>query len=78
MMTEPRTEFMDPDYRRNPKTPFFCIRCQKDIKPGQGHRWVYCGVDLAFAVHPEDVTNEDKFPIGSDCAKKIGLEWSVE
>lgn len=35
--TDARVAFVDFDARRDPKTPIWCIRCQKDIKPGEDH-----------------------------------------
>lgn len=78
-----RTTFLDFDARPKPKTDLYCIRCQKDIKPGAQHRMVRL-VDGGYMVlHPED---DAKFPasgddyglhrIGTDCAKKLGLEWT--
>lgn len=78
-----RTVFLDFDARPNPKTDFYCIRCQKDMKPGAAHRMVRL-VDGGFMVlHPED---DSMFPadgddyglhrIGMDCAKTLGLEWT--
>lgn len=82
-----RTRFIDFDSRRNPKTSFYCVCCQKDVKPGQRHRLVYVGEGME-AIHPEDVAeyvaNPDKssinigpFPMGLTCSKKLGLEWTV-
>lgn len=74
----------DPDYRRDPKTPHFCHRCQKDLKPGQPTRWVHVIAGGVRYLHPEDEAayvddggNMNFFPVGLDCAKRIGLEWSV-
>lgn len=79
-----RTKFLDYDARRTPHTDHFCIKCQKDIKPGQPVRMVHLingGIDI---LHPDD---EAKYmpdagemglhAVGSDCAQKIGLEWTV-
>lgn len=73
-----RTKDMDPDYRREPKTNRYCVRCQKDIGANQGARrvWTPDG-QWHMVVHPEDVIHGDvAHLIGSDCAKKIGLEWT--
>lgn len=86
MEEEPfRTVFLDPDFRRNPKSKVFCCVCQKDIKgkPKYFARVVFGG---ACAVHPEDEHlipsgfDEDygRLSVGSDCAKRIGLEWFVK
>ena len=88
-MTPYRTKYIDPDYRRDPKTDVFCARCQKDIKgPVQ---YVVHLVDGGMeALHSEDETLFQEaavegseaqrgdlgcHPIGPCCAKKIGLEW---
>lgn len=82
-MTDLRIKYMDPDYRRDPKTKHFCCRCQKDIKDGSPYRMVHCVEGGMCALHPGD---EDKYvpdagdmgthPIGMDCARKIGIEWT--
>lgn len=88
-----RTKFIDPDYRRTPKTSWSCCCCQKDIKPSAAYRMVHLvngGID---ALHPGDydayatASKEQPsgqfkddcggHPIGMDCARKLGLEWSV-
>lgn len=80
--TRYRTVFLDPDYRRDPKTPVFCCVCQKDIggTPGFTARLVDGGVS---AVHPDDehlvpdglADDYGTHPVGSDCARRIGREW---
>lgn len=78
-----RTKFLDYDARPSPKTEFFCVRCQRDIKPGAPHRLVHL-VDGGYMIlHPEDESKyrDDRgdlglHPIGMDCARKIGLEWT--
>lgn len=79
-----RTKFLDFDARRDPKTDHWCCRCQKDIKPGQAHRMVHLVDGGAFVLHPDDeaIYTPDAgdcggHPIGSDCARKLGLEWST-
>lgn len=76
-----RITFVDPDFRRDPKTKVYCCVCQKDIK---GEPRFYARfVDGCCFVHPEDEHlipadyKEDygTLPVGSDCAKRIGLEW---
>lgn len=78
-----RTKYTDPDFRRNPKTSLFCYQCQKDLAPTSNYRMVYI-IDGMNAVHPTDVKDYVKgvndlglFPIGPDCAKRLGLEWST-
>lgn len=82
-----RTAQLDADNRRFAKTDEFCVRCQKDLKPGQPRRFVRIA-DSAFAqvVHPDDVAafeaseaargDMGRHPVGMDCAKKIGLEFT--
>lgn len=81
---EARTKFIDFDARPRPKTDRWCCKCQKDLKVGQAHRSVYVD-DQMCAVHPEDLMargrqNHDYgwLLLGSDCAKKVGFEWTVE
>ena len=82
-MAEPRTKYTDPDFRRNPKTKLFCYQCQKDLNPDSPYRMVFV-VESMSARHPADVAGytmgKNDFgwaPIGSDCARRLGLEWSV-
>jgi len=74
----------NPDYRRTPKTAYFCINCQKDINPSRPHRMVHIIGGGDTILHPADeslYTNQEgdcgAHPIGNDCAKRFGLEWSV-
>lgn len=82
-----RTKFIEFDARRDPKTDFYCICCQKDLKIGQKHRLVYVGEGMN-AIHPDDVqeylnqkvkSSLDIGPwkMGFGCAKKLGLEWTL-
>lgn len=60
----PRTVFLDYDARRTPKTKRFCVKCQKDSEP--------------LVVHPSDAKPEhETWLVGLDCAKQIGMEFSV-
>lgn len=81
-----RTKFIDFDSRREPKTKHYCVACQKDLKGL--HRFVYVGEGME-AIHPDDVSSYlsdptrssigiGPFPIGMDCAKRLGLEWSIK
>jgi len=80
-----RTKWMDPEFRRDPKTSHFCAVCQRDLKPGQPHRRVLFTLDAYAAVHAEDwdramgPTGEGYVieAIGMDCARKLGLEWTA-
>lgn len=84
-----RTKFIDFDARREPKTERFCTCCQRDIKPGAKVRWVHQVNGGPFALHPADeaafaaagidAQRGDMyfFIIGMECARKLGLEWSI-
>lgn len=82
-----RTTFIDYDARREPKTDRFCVRCQKDIKTGSPARVVHFVDGNVMALHPEDealyaqVVNKSgdggMWLLGMDCARIVGLEWSV-
>lgn len=75
----------DPDFRREPKTQVFCWRCQKDLKPGQKRREIHLINGGNMILHP---ASESEYapdggdcgflPVGMDCAKVIGLEWTTE
>lgn len=90
-----RTKAMDPDFRRDSKTPRFCVLCQRDLKPGQPARRIRWELDRWCAIHPDDweaaavliparraphlrETAIEEGLLGMDCARKLGLEWSVE
>lgn len=81
-MSEPRTKYTDPDFRRTPKTKLFCYQCQKDLDPASKYRNVFI-VESMSALHPDEVPGyvmgkDDAgwLPIGPDCARRLGLEWS--
>ena len=78
-----RKEFIDDDARRKPRTKRYCVRCQKDIDPGKPTRWVYVTGDME-AVHPEDLCRHVRsgsdfgwLLIGNDCARILGIEWTL-
>jgi hypothetical protein len=84
-----RTKFTEPNYRHEPQTEAYCAICQRDIGPGQKHRWVHLVDGGPFALHPADEAafsadvnaaggDMGCFPIGYSCARKLGLEWSFE
>lgn len=84
-----RTTPLDGDFRRDPKTDCFCARCQKDLKQDQPRRWVHIVDGGGAVLHPEDeaifaASPEAQpgdlywFPVGMDCARKIGLEFTTE
>lgn len=60
------------DFRKNPKTNFFCAICQKDLDPKKKNYYVFLGDPCDHVVHPDYLEgNEIKAPIGSECIKKI-------
>lgn len=86
-----RTKWMDPDFRRDPKTSRYCILCGRDLKEGQPHRRVMFELDRYEAVHQDDweiaakdirsrrnVTGDPVIIelVGMDCARKLGLEYT--
>lgn len=87
-----RVKYMEGDYRRDPKTEHYCCRCQKDLKPGQPYRVVHLVDGGPCILHPDDDQEYMAWseahpggqhpgelgchPIGSDCAKKVGIEWT--
>lgn len=83
-----KTKYLDPDYRKTPKTDFFCCACQRDLNPSRPCRQVYLVGNGLDVLHPSewatydpatDSTGHDlrgKYPIGNDCARKLGLEWT--
>ena len=83
-----RTKYLDPDFRPTPKTNHFCCACYKDIKNRESFRSVHCIHGGMTVLHPEDeplykaaFPNGESGdlnwqPIGPDCAKKLGLEWT--
>lgn len=78
-----RTKFLDYDARRTPKTEHHCIRCQKDLKPGQPVRWIHCVNGGMFVLHPDDESSYVSdagdmgcWPIGNDCARILGIDWT--
>lgn len=87
-----RTTDLDGDFRRDPKSDHFCARCQKDLKAGQRYRVVHLVWGGHNVLHPGDEARYQAtaavngqhpgelgcFPVGMDCARKIGLEWTHE
>jgi hypothetical protein len=75
-----RTKYLDPDFRRTPKTNRWCCVCQRDLDPSKPNRLVLTINDGTDAVYPADstlATNGVLMEIGSDCAKRFGLEWTI-
>ncbi len=88
-----RMRFIDFDARRDPKTDHWCVMCQKELNPDRPCRWVrLVDVSGApNAVLPEDAilldrgelklpprsTDYGMTPIGRDCARVLGIEWTT-
>ena len=66
---ETRKVQLDGDFRRDPKTERYCVRCQKDIKPEASA--IRVSVDEASISVWRDENGEHL--MGMDCAKKVGL-----
>lgn len=83
-----RTTFLDFDARRDPKTPHYCVKCQRDLKPSQPTRTVHLVLGGHMVLHPDDeaayqAAQDDNGdvglnPVGMDCARRIGLQWTSE
>jgi hypothetical protein len=76
----PRTKFLDYDARREPATAFSCVMCQRDLNSRDPKiRWVRL-VDDVHVLHPADqapaLKDSGLHPIGPDCARKLGMEWT--
>ena len=78
-----RTAFLDPDHHasHSAKTNVWCCRCGKDIR-GK-YRMVHLIGGGMTVLHPADEAiyvadggDCGGYPIGPDCARKLGLEWS--
>lgn len=69
--------YLDPDFRRDPKTGAFCYVCQRDIPQPRFKVWV--DLDCMAAVHPEDAKEplHALLLIGPECAKKVPAEYLV-
>lgn len=79
-----RTTQLDPDNRPRPKTNTYCVKCNRDLKSGQSRREIHLISGGAEVLHPADealyVPDAGDMGwhfIGSDCARKIGPEFSV-
>lgn len=76
-------KFLDYDARHRPKTSLHCVRCQKDIRGS--YRMVHVIWGGSHVLHPSyepsyvpDAGDMGLHPIGPDCARKLGSEWSVK
>lgn len=61
-----------------------CCICHRRLTSVASARWVHLIDGGACILHPEDaslyIADTDDlslYPIGLDCAKKLGLEWSI-
>jgi hypothetical protein len=66
------------------RSDYYCCACNRDIaKDAKGTRMVHLIDGGDTVLHPSDETayvsdsgDLGAQPIGSDCARKLGLEWS--
>lgn len=83
-----RKVFLDPDNRYIPvglvASDLVCCRCNKRIR-SKAYRLVHLIDGGANVLHPEDADayipddgDMDWHPIGPDCARKIGIEYTVK
>jgi hypothetical protein len=49
-----RTKYLNPDYRRDPKTSCWCVACQRDLTAKQPRRWVHVVNGGMTVLHPDD------------------------
>lgn len=79
-----RTTFIDPDFRREPRTDRYCCRCQRDIDPDAPARRIYLRNNGAVALHPADVPTcalPDDIGwalLGPECARAVGDMWLAD
>lgn len=74
-MTETHV-YLDPDFRRSPKTGYFCAVCQRDIRAPGARRFYMDGL---CAVDPSALKGDELLVhVGPECAKKIPAGWTVE
>lgn len=76
---EYRSSFIDADFRPKNRPGVQCYRCGRVIKENSSFRVVHV-VESQLAVHPEDEhlapDNDDWLPLGMDCARRIGFEFT--
>jgi len=70
---------LDGDFRREPKTSFFCSICQRDLDPNnKGVEYVYLGDPCDHVVHPDFLEGgEIKAPIGPECKKRVPAQYRI-
>lgn len=67
-----RLHFLDADFRKEPKTRWFCAICQRDVKHGYRKAWMEDDGLGQHLVHKDDLDgSEFQVLIGSACAKKV-------
>lgn len=73
---------LDPDYRKEPKTDFYCLLCQRDIKNKATAKAVHVVEGGSCICHPDDdQLHEGKpddcgmYPVGPECCKKIPADY---
>lgn len=78
-----QTKYLDQNNRREPRSNFFCVACNKDLRANQPYRRVHLVNGGPFVLHPDcepsyvaDAGDLGSFPIGGDCARKLGLDWT--
>ena len=91
MSTMRECQTWSPDHRKWSKSEVWCCHCGKTLRPGQRRRYVHVIFGGATILHPGDEAqfaegityfgggNGDDLgfhPVGLDCAKRIGLEWT--
>ena len=75
-MSDTPKYYLNPDYRRTPKSndpKKYCARCQKDIKPGTDHMLVNIDWD-ALEVWAD---NNGQYRIGMNCWRQIKQESKI-
>lgn len=84
--TKPRckTDFRLPTYQDRGQGTEPCVRCGAPITHRTAQRWVHMVEGGGALLHPDDEALYQSgdgdmywFPIGADCARSIGLEWSI-
>lgn len=60
--------YLDPDFRRKPKTDKYCARCHKDLRGDCDYVWVS---EDGFWFSREKTEKFVLMPIGEECKKMI-------
>src|SRR5690349_616698 len=84
-----RARYLDPDFRRDPRTNHYCCACQKDLKQGRPYRRAMVAYSGFYVIHPDQwaeapsappycghAAEAEIRPIGLDCAARLGLDWT--